>query len=83
MLTLVYAENRPFSMQLVAEQEQAAKGKEGCQLHYLLLHLHAGLWPCLLLSSVCEKRPHQKQEDSCLQKEAIEHTILAVTFVST
>lgn len=81
-LTLVYAENRPFPTWLVAEQEQAAKGEEGCQPYYLLLHLHAVLGPCLLLSPICEKSPHQRQQDAWMQKEATERTVLAVTVVS-
>lgn len=69
MLTLVCAENRAFSTWLVAEQEQTAEGKKSCQLYYLLLHLNACLWHCLLLSPVCEKSPQQKQQDDHKQHE--------------
>lgn len=62
MLTLVCTENRAFSTWLVAEQEQSA-------LYYLLLHLNACLWHCLLLSPVCEKSPQQKQQDDHKQQQ--------------
>lgn len=43
MLTLICAENRGFTTWPAAEQEQAAKEKESCQLYHLWLHLHAFL----------------------------------------
>lgn len=82
VLTLICAENRRFSVWLVAEWEWAAKEKDSCQPHYPLVRLHAVLWPCLLLSPVHEKSPHQKQQNGCMQKDATERTVLAVSLVS-
>ena len=74
MLMLVCAENRAFSTWLVAEQEQSAEGKESCQPYYLLLHLNACLWHCLLLSPVCKKSPQQKQQDDHIQQQHIPYS---------